>query len=242
MKHNIVVFIFLSIATAHLLVAQTPLPDNIVHDITMLNFKTSVDSLKQIIDDMQQVKELDNPHLAYWKSYAQYLLYFQVNADEHVAVQTIDMGLSILEDCKKKNSEHYALQALLKGLDISYSRGMTIPFKAAANEKYARKAVELNPNNPRGYYALAVKDYYTPSAYGGGKIVEENLLKAISLPDRADPGPYAPTWGKGDAYWYLVMYYDKRKNPDLAKKYLEEGLLVSPDNYGLNRMKKKLEQ
>jgi hypothetical protein len=241
MKKIILVFV---IASAFQVAGSAQTKDNtsvLMSVIKKLNFDTPLDTLKETLMQMKDLREhTKNSYIDYWEAYAQYLLYFKVKSDEKLAIGAIEDGMKLLENSKKQSSDHYALLSLLEGLDIAYSSSLTVPFKSAKSEKNAEKAIELDSNNLRGYYALAIKDYYTPALYGGGKLVEANLLKAISLADKSDANPFAPTWGKDDAYWYLVRFYNKNKQPELGKKYLFEGLEKYPDHYGLNQVKKKL--
>ena len=71
--------------------------------------------------------------------------------------------------------------------------------------------------------------------------IRENLKKALSLPDKSDPNPFAPEWGRADAYLYLVKYYKYEKKITDAKKYLEDGLKLYPNFELLQKMKAKLE-
>jgi tetratricopeptide (TPR) repeat protein len=117
-----------------------------------------------------------------------------------------------------------------------------LPFKASVVGKNAKKAIELNPKNIRAYLALGIYDYYTPKMYGGMKITEENLKKAVALTEKIDPNPFAPDWGKADAYLYLVKFYNYEKKFDDAKKYLDEGLKLFPNFELLKKMKVKFEK
>jgi tetratricopeptide (TPR) repeat protein len=207
-----------------------------------LNWQTPKDSLTQFIKSMEELKKShSNPYINYWEAYAIYTLHIQVkDGDNKKAEQLVDQGIKLLEEIKNKNSEHYALLALFQGLELNYASSLTIPFKAATNESTARKAIKLDPNNLRAYFALALKDYYTPKMFGGGKIVEENLTKAISLNDRSDENPYAPDWGKPDAYRYLIKFYKKNEQPDKARKLMEEAVLKYPNDKGLIALQAKL--
>ena len=217
---------------------QTPL-ENVQK---RLNWITPKDSLTNFIEKMELIrKKQENPYLIYWEAYAIYLLSAQKFLGESKKIEeSIEKGIELIEKIKNKNSEHYALLALLQGLEINYSSAVTTPFKAAADEANARKAIKLDPSNLRAYYALAMKDYYTPKMFGGGKIAEENFLKAISLDDKSDSNPYAPDWGKTDAYRYLIWFYKKNDQLDKAKKCLDEALSKYPDNKSFKAIQSKL--
>lgn len=207
-----------------------------------LNWQTPKDSLNQFINSMEELKKSHpNPYVNYWEAFAIYTLHIQIkDTDKKKAEELVDQGIKLLEEIKNKNSEHYALLALFQGLELNYASSVTVPFKAATNESTARKAIKLDANNLRAYFALALKDYYTPKMFGGGKIVEENLTKAISLNDKSDENPYAPDWGKPDAYRYLIRFYKKNEQLDKAKKLMEEALSKYPNDKGLITLQAKL--
>ena len=222
----------------------THLLDNIQQKLT---WDTSKESLLVYINTMDKMLiEKPNPYTSYWNAYAKYLLYFEYNLkneDENKkAEQTLEEALKLIEKIQNKTSEHYALLSLLGGLQLNFTNSLMLPFKASLVGKNAKKAIELNPKNIRAYLALGIYDYYTPKMYGGMKITEENLKKAVALTEKIDPNPLAPDWGKSDAFLYLVKFYNYEKKFDDAKKYLDEGLKLYPNFELLKKMKVKLEK
>ena len=87
---------------------------------------------------------------------------------------------------------------------------------------------------------MANNDYYTPETYGGGNNVEENLLKAISLPPQKINNPYLPSWGRQESFELLTSFYLKKKDKENARKYIELGLAEYPGSYTLKYNKSKL--
>lgn len=211
-----------------------------------INWQTSKDSLIDYIKAMEQLQTgTPNPYLNYWEAYAQYLLYFefdQKNPEEKAkAEKAVEAGLKLLNEVKNKTADHYALLSLLGGLELNFTNTLMLPFRAAKVGKNAETAIEKDPTNPRRYVALGIYDYYTPKMYGGKKVAEANLKKALTLNEKSDPNPYSPDWGKPEAYLYLVKFYRYTKQMDNAKKYLDEGLSRYPDFAILKGMRKKLE-
>lgn len=211
-----------------------------------LTWNTSKDSLMLFIQTMDKMtSEKPNPYTNYWNAYAKYLLYFEFNLkneeENRKAEQTLEDAMKLIEKIPNKSSEHYALLSLLGGLQLNFTSTLMLPFRASNVGKNAEKAIELNPTNMRAYLALGIYDYYTPKMYGGMKVTEKNLKKALSLPDKSDPNPFAPDWGRADAYLYLVKYYKYEKKITDAKKYLEDGLKLYPNFELLQKMKAKLE-
>jgi tetratricopeptide (TPR) repeat protein len=96
-------------------------------------------------------------------------------------------------------------------------------------KKYAQTAIDMDPQNLRAYLAMGIRDYYTPAVYGGKTRFEELFLKAISLQDTYSDNPNDPTWGKNDAYYYLLDYYCS-KNMEKARLLFDEALKLYPDD------------
>ncbi len=85
----------------------------------------------------------------------------------------------------------------------------------------------MDPQNLRAYLALGIRDYYTPVVYGGKNRFEELFLKAISLQDNYSENPNDPSWGKNDAYYYLLDYYC-RNDMEKARLLFAEALKLFP--------------
>lgn len=73
------------------------------------------------------------------------------------------------------------------------SRYMT--FGVEANNDL-KKAMDLNPNNPRAYYLEGAGVFGTPEQFGGGKEKAKPILqKAVELGKAEQPKPLYPNWG-----------------------------------------------
>jgi tetratricopeptide (TPR) repeat protein len=199
-----------------------------------ISWKTSKDSLEFYIHAMEEMKaKKPNPYLNYWHAYAKYIRFSKFNLknkdESEKAERTLEEAVTLIEEIPSKTSDHYALWSLIGGLHLNFSNTLMLPIKAAKVSKNAEKAIELNPKNIRGYVALGIYDFFTPKMFGGMKIAEQNFKKALSLSDKIDPNPYAPTWGKEDAYLFLIKFYIAEKRIPEAKKYLSEAIKLYPN-------------
>lgn len=180
--------------------------------------------------------------LLYWKSYALYykcIIQMQ-NKNMNEAEKALDEALETLENMERKNSDDYALLALLKGLSFQFKSGMKAPFISKEIKNHLETAVELDSLNIRAYYVKGSNDYYTPKNFGGRKNVEQYLKKAIALPEQVVPSIYLPSWGKEEAYEMLIKYYIEEQRWEDAKKYFAEGNSKYPNNYMINQLATKL--
>ena len=206
-----------------------------------ITWRTPADSLEQLTQALEALRaQKPNPYVSYWAAFAQYHLYFRYGQDKKRAEAALTKGIALLDDLPSKTAEHYALLSLLQGLNLEFASFLTVAFKAGTVKENAEKAVALAPNNLRAHYARGINDFYTPKQFGGGKAAAAEFLKAISLPDKPDPNPYAPSWGKADAYWYLAQAYQAEGKTDLARRYATEGLARYPQHAKLKSFVAKL--
>ncbi|MEN5059063.1 tetratricopeptide repeat protein [Sphingobacterium kitahiroshimense] len=192
------------------------------------------DRLDEIEKSLDQLYT-SNKHniILYWKSYLQYfktIIYMQ-NSDDKNASKANEASIETLESIKLKNSEDYALYAMVKGLSFQYSSGIKAPFISSDIKDAIEKSIKLDPQNIRAYYVKGSNDFYTPKGYGGGKLVAETLKKAISLKDENVPNKILPSWGKEESYEMLIKFYIKNANWKEAIIYFNEALKKYPDNY-----------
>jgi tetratricopeptide (TPR) repeat protein len=198
--------------------------------------------LNQISKELENLYQTRKQNLVlYWRAYLQFYssIYYLKKGDKKTAEKEIDKGINWLKEMKNKNSEDYALLAMLQGFGIQF-KGMKAMFISGDIKKNAQTAIALDSTNLRAYYVYASNDFHTPEKYGGGKECEKYLLKAISLPSQKIKNEYLPSWGKEESYEMLIKYYIRKKKWDLAKKYYQEGIKEFPESYVINQLASKL--
>lgn len=241
MKKYLLVFLLLALSIPSRLAAQTR-SQNVLTDIQRkITWHTPVDSLRLMAKNLDELRAAKpNAYLNYWGAYTQYHLYFRAAQNKTQAEEHLVKGIALLEAVPTKTVEHYALLSLLQGLNLEFASFLTVAFKANTAKENAEKAVALAPDNLRAHYARGVNDFHTPKQYGGGKVAVAHLKKAIAAPEKPDPNPYAPNWGKADAYCYLAQAYQAAGQLDLARKYATEGLSKYPNHGRLKGLLAKL--
>jgi len=200
---------------------------------------TDLNLLHEKLENLYSTKK--NNIILYWKSYLQFYasIYYLQKGDKETSEKEVGKGIDWLEKMKNKNSEDYALLAMLKGFDIQF-KGMKAMFISSSIKKNLKKAIAIDSTNLRAYYVYASNDFHTPEKYGGGKEAEKYLLKAISLPSQKIKNDYLPSWGKEESYEMLIKLYIKKEKWDLAKKYFQEGIAAYPESYTINQLASKL--
>ncbi len=187
-------------------------------------------------------REKQHNLILYWRSYLQFYssIYYQQMGDKKIAEKEVEKGIDWLESMENKNSEDYALLAMLQSYSLSFGKGMRAPAISKAARKNAKHAMAIDSMNLRAYYVYASIDFHTPAKYGGGKEAEEYLLKAISLPSQKVKNGFLPSWGKEQAYEMLIKLYIKKEDWESAKKYYQEGIEKFPESYTINKLASKL--
>ncbi len=183
-----------------------------------------------------------NPLIRYWQGYLHYYLaiyYLTVN-DNAAAESTAGQGIDILESIERKNSEDYALLALVQSFSIQFVTGMAAGALSGKVKSNVGKAMKLDDQNLRAYYVAASNDYYTPEKYGGGKNVETYLKRAIELPEQKVSNNTLPSWGKEEAYEMLIKFYIKNEDWANAKKYFQEVAAKYPQSYAIGKLATQL--
>jgi cellobiose-specific phosphotransferase system component IIA len=204
--------------------------------------KNNLKILSLIESFSSSYQESGSPVFLYWKAYAMYynsIIYLK-NGDKEKSNKELNQGIEALESIKEKNSEDCALLSMLYSFSCQFLSFPKVIMASGKANSYAKKAIKLNENNLRAYYVSASYDYYTPLQYGGGKNVENYLLKALSLNTPENENPYLPSWGRQECFEMLTNYYIREKSFDKAKTYIEMGLKDYPNSNVLKRNKSNL--
>ncbi len=112
----------------------------------------------------------------------------------------IDLAEKNISDAQamSQSEELICLSALCKSARINVdpmSRGMKF---GMASTQLLEEAKKINPNNPRIYYLQGQSAFYTPEAFGGGKVKAKALFeKSLELYALFTPSAeLMPNWGK----------------------------------------------
>lgn len=108
----------------------------------------------------------------------------------------------------KDNSEINVIKSMIATSHMMVdpqSRFMSYGTKAM---EYAKKAEMQDTTNPRPVLLVAQNTFYTPEAFGGGKVVAKPMFeKAGQLYDTFKPETeLSPVWGKQNVTYFLAQY------------------------------------
>lgn len=179
--------------------------------------------------------------LTYWLSYAQYYsaIYYMQTQQPAKASAAIDDGIARLDDLKQKGSEEYALLARLQGLGMAYA-GLKAPIMSRRMFKNGARAIELDTANVRAYTVAAINDYFTPKAFGGRRKAKGYLEKALSLPTQRVKSDFQPSWGREEAFEYLLRYLIEEEKGTGAAELYDKAIQEFPNSYMIRSLAAKI--
>lgn len=199
-------------------------------------------TLIALIDSLNTWRKNSNERfLNYWYCYSHYRLStFYIRSNKSASKKSCETAIKVLESMNNKNSEEYVLLGSLISFSINFFPGKAGSLSPLARSYYD-KAIELDVQNMRAYYAIARSDYYKPVEFGGGKIVEQNLLKALSLKSKHSENPISPSWGREDAYVLIINFYKREERKQDALIFCKRALNEFPQSSQLKAIQQKIE-
>ena len=168
--------------------------------------------------------------------------------DKNKGAESIKEGIQVLDKAiavRPDFSENYALRGVLRGMLIKL-KPMSAFSQGPKVGKDRKKALELNPENPRVHYLTGVSFWYAPKILGGKDKALEHFLKAEALFEKeksADKDPLLPCWGQSTCLSFIGDVYVSQKETDKAKEYYTKALSVNADDplarQGLQKLEKQ---
>ncbi|MDA7777645.1 hypothetical protein N9H69_02510 [Flavobacteriaceae bacterium] len=219
--------------------AQNATPEASIH-AAYIQDKTAgnQNNLKRINQELDSIFQAgDNRFNRYWLSYGLYnwAILAGIQEEKEQAELLVDQTIGLLSPLKE-DAESLALLSLAQGFSTqfkSYLDLMRIGRNAVLN---AQRAAVLDPNSLRANLAVALNNFYTPKAFGGGKLTLQYLMRAMEE-TTVNSQERIPRWGKPIVYELLVKYYRKNEQNSIALDYLTQGLEEFPNNELLQGLK-----
>lgn len=199
--------------------------------------QNQIDPLKDVTENLSILYETNKHDIVlYWLAYARYyecIFYMQTSNNEKCK-STVKQGIDCITKMSALNSDDLVILAQLQSLSLQFENQMKIPLLSKAINKNIEEAISIDKDNIRGYYVAGSYDFYTPEQFGGGKKVEEFLLKTIRLKEKNEIGYYLPTWGKEEAYALLIQFYIRKQKIEDARTLFHEAKSIFPNSYAIN--------
>lgn len=187
---------------------------------------------KKVMDRMNLETKRDNDFLLELLNYQYgYIGWCVGNKENEQAKKYLSLAEKNIEILEKQSFELSILNAY-KSAFYGYRVGLNklqAPFIGPKSVESAKKAIELDKNNPYGYIQIGNSEFYMPSIFGGSKTVAlENFKKAENLMER-NSEKIKNDWNYLSLLAMIVMSCKELKQYELAKYYCEKALKTEPE-------------
>lgn len=187
---------------------------------------------KKVMDRMNLETKRDNDFLLellnYQYGYIGWCIGNKENEQAKKYLSLAEKNIEILENQSFELSTLNAYKSAFYGYRVGLNK-LQAPFIGPKSVESAKKAIELDKNNPYGYIQIGNSEFYMPSVFGGSKTVAlENFKKAENLMER-NPEKIKNDWNYLSLLAMIVMSYKELKQYELAKYYCEKALKTEPE-------------
>jgi len=221
MKNQIIISVYLLLITINLQAQnQVVSIENKIETILLEPKTERVSKLNNLLTSIpNQLTDVDNSIKNYWKAYINYRIGIcYLSSDKKQTSKSFGKALRILEEIEKTNSEILALEGTITSTQISLQNDKAWSLSQKASKKF-KKSLEYDEKNPRAHLGLGKSDFYKPSEYGGGTMVDSYLKKALKYFKEQELKNNAPKWGEEEVYYFLSAYYRRKQSLKDAKFY-----------------------
>lgn len=187
---------------------------------------------KKVMDRMNLETKRDNEFLLellnYQYGYIGWCIGNKENEQAKKYLSLAEKNIEILENQSFELSTLNAYKSAFYGYRVGLNK-LQAPFIGPKSVESAKKAIELDKNNPYGYIQIGNSEFYMPSVFGGSKTVAlDNFKKAENLMTR-NPEKIKNDWNYLSLLAMIVMTYKELKEYELAKSYCEKALKTEPE-------------
>lgn len=184
------------------------------------------------------LQPIDSPESRYWQAYSLFqVAILRNNAhDKDHARQYVDRAIRVLDQLPVKDSEDYALMALMRAFSIRFVSFFNVSGVAQQAKTDGLKAIETDSTNLRAFLVAGLNDFYTPVMFGGQKEAEALFRRAVALGDQPGALHSNVHWGQDQAFEYLCTFYNQRGQRLQAEAVRQRAALRFPANAAFKRL------
>lgn len=156
------------------------------------------------------------------------------------AEHSMDRVLSLKEDF----GEAWALKAVLLGMAIA-EHPLTAAWRGPRLQKFQKKALALDPGNPRIWYLMGMSRHFAPGPFRSEEQAKKYLLRAAELFEHDQPGRRTfnyPAWGHAHCLMFLGEISRGQNDKKEAARYYREALAVNPYPDGVEKLLKEMQK
>jgi len=178
--------------------------------LEMLNTAQSSNDFLKMSNYFERIAQAETKEWLppYYAAYGNLLAGLMID-DKALQDQYFDKALTEIDQANllsAENSEIYALKGYIQFMKMSVDPQARLSYMGASATSLG-KAKILNPDNPRIYLINGQNTFYTPEAFGGGKIkakpILENAVAKFTIFKPASEN--APMWGAARAKALLAQ-------------------------------------
>lgn len=176
----------------------------------MLDSARSSDDFLKMANYFERIAQAETKEWLppYYSAYGN-LLAGLMTTDKAIQDQYFDKALFQINQADAlsvDNSEIYAVKGYIQFMKMSVDPQARLSFMTSASTSLA-KAKALNPDNPRIYLITGQNTFYTPEAFGGGKVKAKPILEnAVAKFTIFKPATeISPRWGSERAKALLAQ-------------------------------------
>jgi len=157
-----------------------------------------------------------------------------IKNDDDQSVRYFDEALVHLDKSQRLNpnsSEPHIIRSATYGSKIKVSPWKGV-FLGRRAEDEIRKALEMEPTNPRAWLHRGIAESFTPGLFGGGKkVAMKSLKKSLDLyKNEKNLSPEHLQWGEDEAHiWIGIIYKDWGQMKESKASY-DAALELNPKN------------
>jgi len=187
---------------------------------------------KTVMDKMNRETNPSNDFLLELLNYQYGYIGWCIGNNEHGQAKEVlalaEKNIEILEKQNFQLSMLYAYKSAFYGYKIGLNK-LQAPFIGLKSIESAKKAIELDRNNPYGYIQTGNSEFFMPPVFGGSKTVAlENFKKAEKLMEE-NPEKLKNNWNYLSLLAMIVMTYKELKQFEMAKFYCVKALKTEPE-------------
>jgi len=191
-----------------------------------------MDSWKNLIDEMEAEKSLNNEQLLelvnYQYGYIGYCLGFKKRDEARRYLALAENNIEILEKRNYKLSDIHAYKCAFYGFKIGLNK-LSAPVNGMKSLDHVKKALELDKENYFAWIQYGNIQFYMPAAFGGSKKEGiEYFLKARQMLER-DPADLTDNWNYLSLLIIIGQSYTYINDFTSAQAVYEEILKREPD-------------
>ena len=187
---------------------------------------------KVVIDKMDREKNRSNDFLLELVNYQYGYIAFCIGSKNETEAQKYMAlaykNLEILENKNYKPAEISAYKSAFYGFEVGLNK-LKAPIVGPKSIKYAKLAMQQDPQNPMGYIQYGNSQFYMPPIFGGSKKEAlEYFLKAEKLMEK-DKTKIKNDWNYLSLLALIGQSYVVMEEYQKAKFYFEKALAAEPE-------------